>query len=122
MFYLTHFLYWFYIILLIFHAPDFWKWCIVPLVIFVVEKIYRGLSTLVGVGKSYVADAKVLASRYIYRLVLRKAFRIFLESRKVLSIEKWKAERRKVSNDFGKSFGKLSSQFWKELYKKITHF
>lgn len=62
-FHFTHMLYYSYMILLILHAPDFWKWVIAPLVIFVVEKLYRGLSTFVGQGKSYITNAQVMASR-----------------------------------------------------------
>jgi hypothetical protein len=51
--------------LLILHAPAFWKWVIAPLVIFILEKIYRGISTYSGHGKSYIEEAAVLPSRYL---------------------------------------------------------
>ena len=52
-------------ILLIIHAPAFWKWVIAPFVIFLVEKIFRVLSTIMGQGKSFVIKAKTLPSRYV---------------------------------------------------------
>jgi len=62
-FYFTHLLYYAFFTLLIFHAPEFWKWVIAPLVIFVLEKLYRTLASFLGVGKSYIVEATVLASR-----------------------------------------------------------
>ena len=62
-FYFTHLLYIAFLTLLIFHAPEFWKWVIAPLVIFVLEKLYRTLASLLGYGKSYITQATVLASR-----------------------------------------------------------
>jgi len=62
-FYFTHLLYYCYIVLLILHAPQFWKWCIVFVFIFLLEKLYRQLKTTMGVGHSYISDAKTLASR-----------------------------------------------------------
>ena len=56
-------------VLLILHAPDFWKWVIAPLVIFVLEKLYRGLAELFGYGISYITEAKVLASRYVNAII-----------------------------------------------------
>lgn len=50
-------------LLLILHAPEFWKWVIAPLVIFILEKLYRALATKLGYGKSYISKATVLASR-----------------------------------------------------------
>jgi len=61
-FYFTHLLYIAFLTLLIFHAPEFWKWVIAPLVIFVLEKLYRTLASLLGYGKSYITQATVLAS------------------------------------------------------------
>ena len=52
-------------ILLIIHAPAFWKWVIAPFVIFLVEKIFRVLSAMMGQGKSFVIKAKTLPSRYV---------------------------------------------------------
>ena len=40
-FWWAHCLYIFYWILLILHAPNFWKWFIVPCILFIIEKLYR---------------------------------------------------------------------------------
>ena len=39
-FYFTHLLYMLYFVAIILHAPAVWKWFIVPLVIFLGERIY----------------------------------------------------------------------------------
>ncbi len=41
MFYWSHLLYVPYWVLLIVHAPAFWKWFIVPCIVFIIEKVYR---------------------------------------------------------------------------------
>ena len=49
-------LYWGYFILLLFHAPEFWKWiCIIGL-IWLVEIAYRILNYLFGHGSDPVGD------------------------------------------------------------------
>ena len=63
-FFFSHQLYVLYFVLLILHAPDYWKWVCVPLAIGTLEKLYRGISSFVGTGRSYIAEANVLASRY----------------------------------------------------------
>ena len=62
-FYYTHMLYWGYFILLLFHAPEFWKWvCIVGL-IWIVEIAYRILNYCFGHGKSVIKTGVLLPSR-----------------------------------------------------------
>ena len=61
-------------ILLIIHAPAFWKWVIAPFVIFLVEKIFRVLSTIMGQGKSFVIKAKTLPSRYVIYDIFKVLF------------------------------------------------
>ena len=56
-------MYWAYVGLLIVHAPAFWKWILVPLVVFVVEKAYRAASTVAGRGKSYIIEGVTMASK-----------------------------------------------------------
>ena len=62
-FYFTHLLYIPYYVLLILHAPDFWKWAIGPLFLYILERLYRFLSLFVGHGYSHIVDADVLPSR-----------------------------------------------------------
>ena len=61
-------------VLLIIHAPAFWKWVIAPFVIFLVEKIFRVLSTIMGQGKSFVIKAKTLPSRYVIHEIFKVLF------------------------------------------------
>ena len=61
-------------VLLIIHAPAFWKWVIAPFVIFLVEKIFRVLSTIMGQGKSFVIKAKTLPSRYVIHDIFKVLF------------------------------------------------
>ena len=69
-FYFSHWLSVLYFVLLILHAPDYWKWVCVPLAIGTLEKLYRGISSFVGTGRSYIAEANVLASRYTLVILL----------------------------------------------------
>jgi predicted ferric reductase len=66
-FYWSHILYIFYWIILILHSPDFWKWFIVPCILFLIEKIYRVGNSLSEKGKSYVTMGIVLPSKVIQR-------------------------------------------------------
>jgi hypothetical protein len=54
-----------YYVLLILHAPDFWKWAIGPLFLYILERLYRFLSLFVGHGYSHIVDADVLPSRFV---------------------------------------------------------
>ena len=65
MFYWTHLLFVAYWALLILHAPNFWKWFIVPCIIFLIEKIYRIGNSLSQKGKSWVTTGVVLPSRVV---------------------------------------------------------
>lgn len=62
-FFFTHLLYWVYAVLLILHAPVFWICILLPLAIFVVEKLYRAASTLMGQGRSAIEEGIPLASK-----------------------------------------------------------
>ncbi len=62
-FHYTHLLYWCYVVLMLVHAPAFWKWLLVPLVVFTVEKAYRAASTLAGRGKSVILEGVTMASK-----------------------------------------------------------
>ena len=64
-------LYWAYWILLILHAPDFWKWIVGPGVIFLLEMIYRQVSSVMGVGKTTISQGIILPSR-VTNLIITK--------------------------------------------------
>ena len=72
-FYYTHMLYWGYFILLLFHAPEFWKWiCIIGL-IWLVEIAYRILNYLFGHGKTVIKTGVLLPSRVTQLIIERPA-------------------------------------------------
>lgn len=71
MFYFTHLLYVFYWVLLIFHAPNFWKWFVGPCAIFLIEKIFRMRRSLSDKGKTWVTMGVVLPSKVV-SLVIRR--------------------------------------------------
>ena len=52
-------LYWAYWILLVLHAPDFWKWIVGPAAIFLLEMFYRQVMQLIGVGKTTISQARL---------------------------------------------------------------
>ena len=64
-FYFTHLLYVLYFVAIVLHAPDVWKWLCVPLVLFVGERIYLGLSILgkIDTGTSQIKAGIILPSK-----------------------------------------------------------
>ncbi len=70
-FYFTHLLYVGYWGLLILHAPEFWKWFIVPGIIFVMEVSYRLMTSWMGKGKTSIYAGVVLPSRVTNLIVKR---------------------------------------------------
>ena len=64
-FYFSHLLYVIYWVLLIFHAPNFWKWFIGPCVAFLIEKIFRMARSLSDEGKTWVTMGVVLPSKVV---------------------------------------------------------
>lgn len=55
----THLLYWFIFILLIIHAPHFWKWSIGPMSIFCVEKLYLLKRYISGYGRTRIVSVRL---------------------------------------------------------------
>ena len=70
-FYWTHLLFIFYWVLLILHAPNFWKWFVAPFTIFLMEKVFRFYRSLSQEGKTYVTMGVVLPSKVV-SLVIRR--------------------------------------------------
>jgi hypothetical protein len=75
-FYFSHLLYMVYYTALLLHAPACYKWVTVPIVIFLLELFYRGLSMFsrTGRGRSLVQAGIVLPSR-VTGLVIKKTDR-----------------------------------------------
>ncbi|XP_043193390.1 NADPH oxidase 5-like isoform X4 [Amphibalanus amphitrite] len=70
-FYRTHLLYVPYMILLILHGPNFWKWVIVPGVIYLLERMVRFLRSRTGQGRTYISSGILLPSK-VTHLVIRR--------------------------------------------------
>ena len=71
MFYWTHFLYIIFWILLIVHAPNFWKWFIGPASLFAFEKLLSICKSRSEKGKSYVVTGVVLPSKVVNLVIKR---------------------------------------------------
>ena len=71
MFYWTHFLYIIFWILLIVHAPNFWKWFIGPACVFACEKLLSVCKSRSEKGKSYVVTGVVLPSKVVNLVIKR---------------------------------------------------
>ncbi|XP_063222700.1 NADPH oxidase 5 [Bacillus rossius redtenbacheri] len=70
-FYWTHLLYVPFWVLLIFHAPNFWKWFVVPGVLFVVERVLRLAWLRSQRGKTYISSGLLLPSRVTHLVIKR---------------------------------------------------
>lgn len=70
-FYWTHLLYIPFWILVIFHGPNFWKWFIGPLVIYLVEKVIRIVGMKAGRGKTYISSGILLPSKVTHLVIKR---------------------------------------------------
>ncbi|XP_064074714.1 NADPH oxidase 5 isoform X2 [Vanessa tameamea] len=70
-FYFAHLLYIPFWILLIIHAPNFWKWFIVPGFIYLIERIMRLAWMRSERGKTYISSGALLPSRVTHVAVRR---------------------------------------------------
>ncbi|XP_065216938.1 NADPH oxidase 5-like [Planococcus citri] len=70
-FYWTHLLYIPFWILLIIHGPNFWKWLLVPGLIYLCERIYRFSVTSSKRGKTYISSGLLLPSRVTHLVIKR---------------------------------------------------
>ena len=71
LFYFTHYLYVVYYILLVLHAPEFWKWFIPIGILWLGEKIYRIIKSFIGKGKTTIEEGAVLPSN-VTNLVIKR--------------------------------------------------
>uniref|UniRef100_A0A1B6DLA4 NAD(P)H oxidase (H(2)O(2)-forming) n=1 Tax=Clastoptera arizonana TaxID=38151 RepID=A0A1B6DLA4_9HEMI len=70
-FYWTHLLYVPFWVLLILHAPNFWKWFIIPGIIYLVERILRFSLMRSERGKTYISSGLLLPSRVTHLVIKR---------------------------------------------------
>lgn len=72
-FYWTHLLYIPFWILVLFHGPNFWKWFIVPGLIYVLERVIRIVWLRSERGKTYISSGILLPSK-VTHLVIKRPF------------------------------------------------
>lgn len=70
-FYWTHLLYVPFWILLILHGPNFWKWFIVPGIIYLIERILRLTLMRSERGKTYISSGLLLPSKVTHLVIKR---------------------------------------------------
>ena len=70
-FYFTHYLYVLYYVLLILHAPEFWKWFLPVGIIWLGERIFRVCHMFAGKGRTVIEEGIVLPSK-VTNLVIKR--------------------------------------------------
>ncbi|XP_049880958.1 NADPH oxidase 5 [Pectinophora gossypiella] len=70
-FYWTHLLYVPFWLLVIFHAPNFWKWFVLPGAIYIAERILRLAWMRSERGKTYISSGILLPSRVTHLVIKR---------------------------------------------------
>lgn len=70
-FYWSHLLYVPFWALVVFHAPNFWKWFIVPGVIYLIERIMRLAWMRSNRGKTYISSGLLLPSKVTHLVIKR---------------------------------------------------
>lgn len=70
-FYWTHLLYIPFWILVVIHGPNFWKWLLVPGLIYLCERIYRFSVMSSKRGKTYISSGLLLPSRVTHLVIKR---------------------------------------------------
>ncbi|SPP73424.1 NADPH oxidase 5 isoform X1 [Drosophila guanche] len=72
-FYWTHLLYVPFWILTLFHGPNFWKWFLLPGLVYIVERVLRYVWMRGEHGKTYISSGLLLPSKVIH-LVIKRPF------------------------------------------------
>ncbi|KAL1449324.1 hypothetical protein WDU94_000520 [Cyamophila willieti] len=70
-FYWTHLLYVPFWVLLILHCPNFWKWVIIPGIIYTCERIFRFTIMRCKRGKTYISSGLLLPSKVTHLVIKR---------------------------------------------------
>ena len=58
-------------ILLIFHGPNFWKWFVVPGIVYIIERLIRMIWLQSDRGKTYISSGLLLPSRVTHLVIKR---------------------------------------------------
>ncbi|XP_064547081.1 NADPH oxidase 5 isoform X3 [Drosophila montana] len=72
-FYWTHLLYVPFWILTLFHGPNFWKWFMLPGLVYIVERVLRFVWMRGEHGKTYISSGLLLPSKVVH-LVIKRPF------------------------------------------------
>ncbi|XP_034479034.1 NADPH oxidase 5 isoform X2 [Drosophila innubila] len=70
-FYWTHLLYVPFWILTLFHGPNFWKWFLLPGLVYIVERVLRFVWMRGEHGKTYISSGLLLPSKVIHLVIKR---------------------------------------------------
>lgn len=70
-FYWTHLLYVPFFLLLILHCPNFWKWFIIPGLLYLCERLYRFSLMRSEHGKTYISSGLLLPSKVTHLVIKR---------------------------------------------------
>lgn len=70
-FYWTHLLYVPFYLLLILHCPNFWKWLIIPGLLYLCERFYRFSLMRSEHGKTYISSGLLLPSKVTHLVIKR---------------------------------------------------
>ncbi|CAH0550474.1 unnamed protein product [Brassicogethes aeneus] len=70
-FYWTHLMYVPFWVLLIFHGPNFWKWFIIPGILYSIERIIRYVWMQTDHGKTYISSGLLLPSKVTHLVIKR---------------------------------------------------
>ncbi|KAG5871550.1 hypothetical protein JTB14_011317 [Gonioctena quinquepunctata] len=70
-FYFTHLMYVPFWVLLILHGPNFWKWFIIPGIVYGLERIYRSAFIVTERGKTYISSGLLLPSKVTHLVIKR---------------------------------------------------
>ncbi len=93
-FYMSHLLYYVYMILLVLHAPIFWKCILLPGAVFLLEKGFTILAIYMGRGKTTIIEGVPLASRYMYReLELQYYYNVILLLQCIISFSTFRVTK-----------------------------
>lgn len=70
-FYWTHLLYVPFYLLMILHGPNFWKWVVIPGLLYLCERFYRFSLMRSEHGKTYISSGLLLPSKVTHLVIKR---------------------------------------------------
>lgn len=76
-FYRTHLLYVPFLVLTVVHCSNYWKWLVVPGVVYLVERVVRLVRTRTGTGRTFISSGILLPSKVTHLVIKRPASMVF---------------------------------------------